>query len=61
MLIDRMLQLLLDAVEQVADDALLTLREVQGLALVVVEECVVVDALGQRCAVDQVRVEQQSS
>ena len=60
-LIDGVLQLLLDAVEQVADDALLTLREVQGLALVVVEERIVVDALGQRCAVDQIRMEQQSA
>ena len=60
-LIDGVLQLLLDAVQQVADDALLTLREVQGLALVVVEERVVVDALGQRRAIDQVRMEQQSA
>ena len=60
-LIYGMLQLLLDAVEQVADDALLTLREVQGLALVVVEERVVIDAASQLRAEEQVRMEQQSA
>ena len=44
--VDRVLQFLFDSVEQFHHHMLLTLREVQGLALVVVEECVVVDATG---------------
>ena len=44
--IDGMLQLLLYPIKQFHHHTLLSLREVQGLALVVVEERVVVDAAG---------------
>ena len=59
--VDGVLQLLFDSVEQFYHHVLLTFREVQGLALVVVEERVVVDAAGELCAVEQIGMEQQSA
>ena len=56
--VDGVLQLLFDSVEQFHYHVLLALREVQGLALVVVEERVVVDAAGELRAVEQVGMEQ---
>ena len=55
------LQFLFDSVEQFYYHVLLALREVQGLALVVFEERVVVDAAGELRAVEQIWVEQQSA
>ena len=57
-LVDGVLQFHADLCEHTLDDALLRVGEVQGLALVIVEIGVLADALGQRCAVDEVGMEQ---
>ena len=58
--VNGVLQFLSNLCQDGGDYGLLCRREVQGLALAVFEEGVATDAFGQRCAVNLIRVEQQS-